>query len=72
MQMAVLLMYNKNLSYTFQQLQDSTGIEKEFLEQLLQIFFKIKLLLCDEEAKLQSTSKISLFTSYKKYGQMFY
>lgn len=65
-QMAVLLQYNSNLSYTVQQLADNTQLRMDILLQVLQILLKCKLLVSEKEAdKLDPTSEVSLFLSYK-------
>lgn len=72
-QMAVLLQYNIELSYTVQQLQEGTGIKLDILQQVLQILLKSKLLVCseDEDAsqggnfELRPESVVSLYEEYK-------
>lgn len=65
-QMAVLLQYNTELSFTVQQLQEGTAIKMDLLQQVLQILLKSKLLMCqDEEEELRSDSVVSLFAGYK-------
>jgi len=67
LQMAVLLQYNTSESWTVSQLAESTQIKPDFLNQVLQILLKAKLLCTDEEedAELQPNSVLSLFTAYK-------
>lgn len=65
-QMAVLLQYNIELSFTVQQLQEGTAIKMDLLQQVLQILLKSKLLMCqDEEEELRGDSVVSLFGGYK-------
>lgn len=65
-QMAVLLQYNHGVSYTCQQLQESTQIKMDMLTQVLQILLKSKLLTSeDDENDLVSSSLLSLFMGYK-------
>ncbi|GBP29936.1 Cullin-1 [Eumeta japonica] len=65
-QMAVLLQYNENVSWTVKQLQQHTGIKLDFLVQVLQILLKAKLLVCaDDESDLVESSLISLYLGYK-------
>uniref|UniRef100_A0A224YWC6 Cullin-1 n=1 Tax=Rhipicephalus zambeziensis TaxID=60191 RepID=A0A224YWC6_9ACAR len=72
-QMAVLLQYNIELSYTVQQLQEGTGIKMDILQQVLQILLKSKLLVCleDEDSsqggnfELRPESVVSLYEDYK-------
>ena len=67
-QMAVLLHFNTQDSWTVGQLADSTQIKLDFLVQVLQILLKSKLLQCpevDDENELTTASALSLFTGYK-------
>nr|XP_037278952.1 cullin-1-like [Rhipicephalus microplus]XP_037278953.1 cullin-1-like [Rhipicephalus microplus] len=72
-QMAVLLQYNIEKSYTVQQLQEGTGIKMDILQQVLQILLKSKLLVCleDEDSsqggnfELRPDSVVSLYEDYK-------
>ncbi|KAH7952180.1 hypothetical protein HPB52_019688 [Rhipicephalus sanguineus] len=72
-QMAVLLQYNIEVSYTVQQLQEGTGIKMDILQQVLQILLKSKLLVCleDEDSsqggnfELRPESVVSLYEDYK-------
>uniref|UniRef100_A0A0A9WZX0 Cullin-1 n=2 Tax=Lygus hesperus TaxID=30085 RepID=A0A0A9WZX0_LYGHE len=66
LQMAVLLQYNTSETWTMAQLAESTQIKTDFLQQVLQILLKAKLLHTDEdEDELQAQSVLSLFTGYK-------
>ncbi|VVC28736.1 Cullin, N-terminal,Cullin, conserved site,Cullin repeat-like-containing domain,Cullin homology,Cullin [Cinara cedri] len=65
-QMAVLLQYNLQESWTVTQLSESTQLKPDYLIQVLQILVKAKLLTCvDEEGSLSGNSVVSLFQSYK-------
>ncbi|KAK7593142.1 hypothetical protein V9T40_007894 [Parthenolecanium corni] len=67
-QMAVLLHFNTQDSWTVGQLTDSTQIKHDFLIQVLQILLKSKILQCPEienENDLNPASTLSLFTGYK-------
>lgn len=65
-QMAILLQFNDQLSWTVQQLGENTGIKLETLLQVLQIFIKQKLLKSnDNETDVQSTSTVELVLAYK-------
>ncbi|KAH7945930.1 hypothetical protein HPB49_017093 [Dermacentor silvarum] len=72
-QMAVLLQYNIEVSYTVQQLQEGTGIKMDILQQVLQILLKSKLLVCSEDEdssqggnfELRPDSVVSLYEDYK-------
>lgn len=64
-QMAVLLQYNLQESWTVNQLSESTQLKTDYLIQVLQILLKAKLLKCDDEECLQSQSVVSLFFGYK-------
>ncbi|XKL69499.1 hypothetical protein PGB90_007268 [Kerria lacca] len=65
-QMAILLQFNTLDTWTVSQLADSTQIKLDFLIQVLQILLKSKLLQStDDEAHLNASSVISLFTAYK-------
>lgn len=70
-QMAVLLQYNLAHSWTVGQLQENTQIKPDFLNQVLQILLKAKLLttpvlLDQDEQELSANTVISLYTQYKK------
>ncbi|KAG7312669.1 Cullin-1 [Plutella xylostella] len=65
-QMAVLLQYNDNTSWTLRQLEHHTAIKGELLVQVLQILLKAKLLVCsDDETELTEASVIDLYVGYK-------
>lgn len=65
-QMAVLLQYNEQTSWTAQQLSQITGIKMESLIQVLGILLKVKLLQCNEtESNLGENSVVDLNTSFK-------
>ncbi|KAJ8707088.1 hypothetical protein PYW08_011222 [Mythimna loreyi] len=65
-QMAVLLQYNDNTSWTVSQLEQHTGIKGDFLVQVLQILLKAKLLVCaDDESELTESSVVDLYVGYK-------
>ncbi|XP_077562806.1 cullin-1-like [Haemaphysalis longicornis] len=74
-QMAVLLQYNTETSFTVQQLQEGTGIKMDILQQVLQILLKSKLLVCSEHdddesasggsGELSPDAVVSLYMEYK-------
>ncbi|XP_050358820.1 cullin-1 isoform X2 [Nymphalis io] len=65
-QMAVLLQYNDNTSWSVRQLEHHTGIKGDFLIQVLQILLKAKLLVCqDDESELMESSIVELYLGYK-------
>jgi len=67
-QIAVLLQYNAEDSYSVQQLQETTLIKMDILQQVLQILLKSKLLVSDDtsgDAEMKPESQLSLFRGYK-------
>lgn len=64
-QMAVLLQYNEQLSWTVQQLIDCTRINSESLMQVLSMLIKVKLLKCTDEENLLTNSVVELNLDYK-------
>lgn len=67
-QMAILLQYNEQTSWSVQQLVDNTGIKSDSLLQVLQILFKCKLLQStDEELTENSLVDLCLGFKNKKY-----
>jgi len=64
--MAVLLQFNDQMKWTFQQLMDNTGISLETLQQILGILFKVHLLECDvNESQLLPDTIVTLNTNFK-------
>jgi cullin 1 len=68
-QVAVLLQYNHNTSYTLQQLQENTNINISDLQQVVRTLLKIRLLLCDnatsdDEVDLPLTAILDLYQDY--------
>ena len=61
--MTVLLQYNVAKVWTVAQLAQTTGIQIEYLLQVLEVLIKKKLLLSDEE-QLELTSNLTLNTKY--------
>ena len=61
--MTVLLQYNVATVWTVAQLAQTTGIQIEYLLQVLEVLIKKKLLLSDEE-QLELTSNLTLNTKY--------
>jgi len=57
-QMAVLLLYNNAAQFTVRQLQDNTQITGAFLNQVLNLLLKVKLLVCDETQKVPAIAGI--------------
>jgi len=69
-QMAILLQYNQGETFTVQQLQESTQLDSDILQQVLQILLKTKLLVSegidgDSVVQLPPNAVISLFLQYK-------
>ncbi|KAK3745362.1 hypothetical protein RRG08_064686 [Elysia crispata] len=67
-QIAVLLQYNSADSYTVQQLQESTNLKMDILQQVMHILLKSKLLVTEEnmsEADIKPETQVSLFLGYK-------
>lgn len=66
-QMAVLMMYNTEDSYTVDQIQQSTLIKLDILQQVLGILLKIRLLVTDKSntEALDPTSVVKLYKDYK-------
>ncbi|KAJ6643792.1 Cullin-1 [Pseudolycoriella hygida] len=65
-QMAVLLQFNDQLSFTVQQIQTNTGINEDQLIQIIQILLKTKLLTSsDDESNITRSSVVELFENYK-------
>jgi len=69
-QMAILLQYNQAENFTVQQLQESTQLDMDILQQVLQILLKTKLLVSDcsdseTVVTLPPTAVVSLFLQYK-------
>ncbi|XP_043217882.1 cullin-1-like [Amphibalanus amphitrite] len=62
-QMAVLLQFNTETSWTLQQLHDFTSIPMDMLKQHIAVLLKVKLLSC-EDAQLVESSVVSLFLNY--------
>ena len=70
-QIAVLMLYNANTSYTVKEIGELTNIGEEMLLPLLELFLKTNLLRCEGGGKpsdgLKPESRIELFKEYKKY-----
>ncbi|XP_053696563.1 cullin-1-like [Sabethes cyaneus] len=65
-QMAVLLQFNEQTTWTVQQLGENTTIKHDTLVQVLQLLLKAKLLTCsDGETDLQPGSCVELNTEFK-------
>ncbi|XP_065666166.1 cullin-1-like isoform X7 [Hydra vulgaris] len=66
-QMAVLLMYNSEDSYTVEQLQEHTQINMDILQQVLSILIKVRLLISNPTIveNFPLTSVIHLYKEYK-------
>jgi hypothetical protein len=70
--MMILLLFNKQLFWTVEQIQDRTQIQGELLLQILWGLLKNKLLICadfDEDSKemnIKGNSNIQLATDFKR------
>jgi len=65
-QMAIMLMFNSSDSHTVGEIAEATKLKSEILHQILQIFFKAKILLCsDPEDDLKDDSVVSFNKEYK-------
>ncbi|CAG7819834.1 unnamed protein product [Allacma fusca] len=65
-QMAIMLMFNANESYKVSEIADATKLKSDILHQILQIFFKAKLLVCsDPDDELKDDSVVTWFKEYK-------
>jgi len=56
----VLLQYNRQTSFTIQQLQENTQISVADLQQVLKTLLKIRLLFCDHTADTDKDSELAL------------
>ncbi|XP_055319306.1 cullin-1-like [Sitodiplosis mosellana] len=64
-QMAILLQFNEQITFTAQQIHDNTGINKHYLYQMLALLVvKMKLLKSADMANITDSSVISLNTNY--------
>jgi cullin 1 len=64
-QLAVLLMYNKEKSYTWEEITQTTGLEREVLKGQLAILVKAKVLLCTEGTLASPDSRYDLNTEFR-------
>lgn len=67
-QMAVLLMYNAQDSYTVEQIHEHTQIKMDLLPQVLGILLKIRILISDKppsDGQLDPNANIRLYKDYK-------
>lgn len=65
-QMAVLLQFNEQLSFSVQQIQSNTGINQDQLIQIIQILLKAKIITStDDESNINNASVVELFEGYK-------
>jgi len=71
-QMVVLLLFNKSLSWTVEQIQDETQIKSELLIQILCSLLQSKILLCAEinedskEIDIRMNYTIKLANDFKR------
>ncbi|XP_055306399.1 cullin-1-like [Sitodiplosis mosellana] len=64
-QMAILLQFNEQISFTAQQIHNNTGINKHYLYQMLALLVtKMKLLQSADKANITDNSVIALNTNY--------
>jgi cullin 1 len=70
--MMILLLFNRQLSWTVEQIQDGTQIQWELLLQILWGLLKNKLLICadfneySKEINIKRNSNIQLATDFKR------
>lgn len=67
LQLSVLLQFNEQTSFTVQQLHENTGIELNYLKQMLKCsLIKAKLLKCSDQSKITDTTDIELNTDFNE------
>jgi hypothetical protein len=70
--MVILLLFNKQLFWTVEQIQDRTQIKRESLSEILWGLLKNKLLICEDfnedskEINIKGNSNIQLATDFKR------
>jgi hypothetical protein len=70
--MMILLLFNEQLSWTVEQIQDETQIEWELLKQILWGLLKNKLLICEDlnedskEINIKRNNNIQLATDFER------